>query len=437
MGKWSHHILAGSAIIMMMILVACGSQPIAQEAPTPTLTVTPTLEPQIAVFNGAPEQITAIPTITLTPTVTPFAGVIPTLSSESPTPTATITTTPTDAALAIYLTENAVQHTVAPGETITLIANQYNVTVDDLLAANNMYRDQTLFVGRVLMIPVPIPTMTPSPTIDPDDSVALFVNAIRQAPPESRPVTVNELSFDEFFVMDEDTIANVQAIYAEGQRLGRNANAFTRIGDSTIEAPHFLYRFDGGDYNLGEYRYLQRTIDYYSGSFNHDSVAVIRGLHTWSVFDPMWSPAECDPGENMLACEFRLHNPSVIFIRIGTNNRGSAETTRENFEEIVTFCIDNGVIPIMGTKADRFDGQSDSVNTIIRDIAEDYDLPLWDFDLVASTIPGHGLTGDNVHLSVFYAHDWRLQGGFTTGHGLHNLTALIVLDELRGVLDDE
>lgn len=434
MGKWAQSILAGAIIVMMSIFVACGSEPPAEESPTSTHTASP--EPRIPVFYGTAERITVIPTITLTPTVTPFTGIIPTLSDESPTAISTATATPTNEALMIYLTENAVQHTVASGESITLIANQYEVTVDDLLSVNGMYREQTLFIGQILVIPVPIPTMTPSPTIDPDDDFALLINAMMQSPPGTSPVTVNGLRFDEFFVMDEDTIANVQAIYTEGQSLGRDPTAFTRIGDSTIEAPHFLYRFDDGEYNLGDYGYLQQSIDYYSGSFAHDSVAVIRGLHTWSVFDPMWSPADCDPGETMLACEFRLHNPSIIFIRIGTNNRGSEETTRENFEEIVRFCIENGVIPIMGTKADRFDGQSDSVNTIIREIADDYDLPLWDFDLVAGTIPGHGLTEDNIHLSVFYAHDWRLSRGFTTGHGLHNLTALIVLDELRQVLDD-
>jgi hypothetical protein len=160
-------------------------------------------------------------------------------------------------------------------------------------------------------------------------------------------------------------------------------------------------------------------------------VAVRRGLHTWSVMDSMWAPKPvCGPGEHMLACEFRLHRPSLLFIRLGSNDVGIPDSTERNLREIVEFTISSGVIPIMGTKADRHDGPGNINNNIIRQLATEYAVPLWDYDLIAGTIPGRGLDQDSVHMTTFFAHDYTSPVAFTRGHGVHNLTALMVLDAL-------
>ena len=224
---------------------------------------------------------------------------------------------------------------------------------------------------------------------------------------------------------------HVHAIFAQGQALGNNPRAFSRLGDSTIEHPYFLARFDTGPYNLGGYAYLQQVIDYYAGSFNYAGVAVRRGLHTWSVLDSMWAPKPtCGPGEHMLACEFRIHRPSVLFIRLGSNDVGIPDSTTRNFREIVEFTINSGVIPILGTKADRHDGPNNTNNNIIRQVAADYAVPLWDYDLIAGTIPGRGLDIDGVHMTTFFAHDYTSPVALTRGHGVHNLTALMALDTI-------
>jgi hypothetical protein len=92
------------------------------------------------------------------------------------------------------------------------------------------------------------------------------------------------------------------------------------------------------------------------------------------------------------------------------------------------------VIPILGTKADRFEGPGNVNNAIIRRLATDYGVPLWDFDLLAGTIPGRGLTVDNVHMTTFFAHDWTQPVAFQRGHGVHNLTALMALDAVLEVI---
>jgi hypothetical protein len=97
---------------------------------------------------------------------------------------------------------------------------------------------------------------------------------------------------------------------------------------------------------------------------------------------------------------------------------------------VVEHLIANGVIPVIGTKADRFEGPGNINNEILRQIAADFKLPLWDFDIVAGTLPGRGLDVDNVHMTLFYEHDYSSPTAFQRGHSVHNLTALLVLDTI-------
>ena len=73
--------------------------------------------------------------------------------------------------------------------------------------------------------------------------------------------------------------------------------------------------------------------------------------------------------------------------------------------------IEQGVIPVLSTKPDQRQG-TEQVNGILRQIAEDYKIPLWDFARVAETLPGRGLGPDGVHLTGFYQHDYTLPQAF-------------------------
>ena len=173
-------------------------------------------------------------------------------------------------------------------------------------------------------------------------------------------------------------------------------------------------------------------VDYFRGSFARQGAGVRRGLHTWNVFDPMWAdPALCGRGENMLDCELRVHDPSVLIVKLGSNDVGVPATTTRSLRLIVEYCIEHGVIPILGTKADRHEGPGNINNDIVRQIAAEYRVPLWDFDVVAGTLPGRGMAGDGVHLTTFYAHDWSLPSAYQSGYGVGNLTALMALDAVQ------
>ncbi len=345
---------------------------------------------------------------------------------------------------------DGISHIVSTGETLYAIGLQYGVSVEAISAANGITNNDAIFVGQTLVIPAltvteaaPLPTATPLPTNLPTiipsaiaitaaplslPTAEVFDLSILQPPLNT---SINGIALDAIVVMPEEEAQNVRRIYLVGQALGRDPRSFSKLGDSTIENPHFLTRFDDGPYNLGAYTYLQPVIDYFHGSFSRQGVAVQRGLHTWSVFDPMWAdPYACNPGEHLLACEIRVNNPSVLFIKLGSNDVGVPDSTERNLRQIVEYCLSAGVIPILNTKADRHEGAGNINNSIIRQLAADYQIPLLDFDLVAGTLPGRGLAFDGVHLTSFYAHDWRSPVALQRGYGVHNLIALMILDRV-------
>ena len=246
------------------------------------------------------------------------------------------------------------------------------------------------------------------------------------APPQ--PLSVNGVPFEAIVVMPPEVVARVREIYAAGLALGRNPNAYAKVGDSTIENPHFMTRFDEGGYNLGDYASLQPVIDQFRGSHARDSVAVRIGLHAWTANDPAWAePGLCLPNETPVACEIRLQNPSILLIRLGTNDAGVPELFANNIRQILDTAIAAGVIPIIGTKGDFHEG-SDENNAILRALAAEYRVPLWDYARVADTLPGRGLDQDAAHMLTFYSHDYSDPTAFTRGHAMHNLTALMALD---------
>ena len=282
--------------------------------------------------------------------------------------------------------------------------------------------------------PTPNPSPTPSPNPNPDENTA--------ATPLP-PSTINGIPYSEFILMDDGVKARVREIFARGQEQGRDPHAFSKLGDSLIANPYFLRVFDQkdpnlGPYNLGDYAFLQDVIDEYRGSYDRYGVAIHVGLHTWSVFDPMWADKTwCNPGENLLDCEIRLNNPSIMLVLLGTNDDAPQVTFEKSYDQIVKHIIDQGIVPILYTKADRFEGPDNRNNISIKKIAEKYQVPLLDFDHLADTLPNRGLGPDGIHLSIAPSNDYRLPETFRYGNTIHNLATLVMLDRVHKVLHGE
>ena len=272
-------------------------------------------------------------------------------------------------------------------------------------------------------IPSPTPTEIVEPTVEPE--------------PTSSSIGINGMPVEQFIITSDEVRENIREIYANGQTLGKNPEVFAILGDSLIATPQSLAKWDGDDYVLGDYEYLQPTIDQYSGSFGRYGVSVRVGLHSWSVFDPLWADKDfCLANEDLLTCELRLNNPSIMIIFLGSNDAGFPDGFDFNYRQIVEKLIGQGVVPILATKADRFEGAENFNNEIIRKIAEDFKIPLLEFDLLAETLPGRGLSTDGVHLTYLEPLDYTNPEMFALGYPVHNLASLMILDEVRRELSE-
>ena len=293
----------------------------------------------------------------------------------------------------------------------------------------------TEYALAALATPEPVTISNSAALATPDVVKQREIHAVKPAA-APLPTQVNDVPFTSFVHLDAGVIDHMREIFSKGQALGRNPSAFSKAGDSTIESPYFLSRFDGGPYNLGDYHFLQAVIDHFKGSYSRKSMAVRIGQHSWTLLNPTWADKQqCHADESPLACEFRLNNPSVVILRLGANDAGVPKFFDKNLRAVVEYTIAQGIIPVLSTKPDQREG-TEQVNEMVRKIAADYRIPLWDFACVAKTLAGNGLGPDGVHLTGFYQHDYTLPLAFQRGHGVQNLTALIVLDQIWRVLDN-
>ena len=221
----------------------------------------------------------------------------------------------------------------------------------------------------------------------------------------------------------------MKEIYQQGLASGTDPNAFSKVGDCQNVTPYFLAPFDQpADYSLGTFSPLKLTIEHFSGSFDRVSGAVDNGYNVASVLSPRWANRQiCESGETPLECEQRLHNPSIVIINMETwwQERPASEYA-DYLSQIVQFWLDHGVVPIVGTKADDLEGDN-SINAAIVAIADQYQIPLWNFWLAVQQVPNHGLGEDGFHLTFardFYDDPARMEFGWP----VRNLTALAAID---------
>ncbi|TFH36378.1 MAG: SGNH/GDSL hydrolase family protein [Anaerolineales bacterium] len=218
-------------------------------------------------------------------------------------------------------------------------------------------------------------------------------------------------------------------IFEQGLAQGNDPRRFSKIGDSETFTSWFLAPFDQtpATYRLGEHASLQAVIDHFSGSYARQSVAARQGFNAASVFAPLWAdPVLCLAGETPLACEFRIHQPSYVFVLLGTNDIWHVEDFEDQMRRIIQYAIEQGVLPILGTKADNLEGDG-MINRTLYTLALEYDIPLWNFWAAVQDLPQTGLDEDQAHLTFGYnyfddpeamQHAWPVR----------NLTALQVLD---------
>jgi hypothetical protein len=261
-------------------------------------------------------------------------------------------------------------------------------------------------------------TASPSPTIPPGATATLDT----RLPPER---------WQEWPVVPNTVSAKTIAIYRQGQALGNNPQAFSKIGDCESSTDYFLNPFDGksSDYSLGSHTDLQAVIGYFHGSFKRTSLAAGKGFTTANLLTALWADRKyCESGETPLACEVRVNKPAFALIMLGTNDSYHLDTFEPNMRTILDFLIAQGVVPILATKADNLEKNA-SINATIARLAYEYDIPLWNFWLAAQPLPKHGLLPDGSHLTYaqpFFDDPVRMQAAFPW----RNLTDLQTLNSV-------
>jgi LysM repeat protein len=247
------------------------------------------------------------------------------------------------------------------------------------------------------------------------------------------PIAVGPLEYPYL----SDISPRVHQIFSAGQARGNRPNVFAVVGDSNSQHPAFLRPFDQGNYNLGSYAYLQATVDFFRGSFAHNSVAAAGGFNTAKVLDPNQAPPSCN-GLSPLECEYSRLRPSVALILLGTGDQHSWRDFEANYRRIVEITINAGVIPVLITKADDLEAIEGAapygyINSKIAQIAREYQVPLLNLRQVVTQLPGRGMLWDGFHYN--YPDDersaWFTPEYLQYGYNQRNLTALQVLDVLR------
>jgi hypothetical protein len=269
----------------------------------------------------------------------------------------------------------------------------------------------------------------PSPTLSTPSPSASSTTA--ELAPTSTPTPLPPDFWQKLPVIPEKISDRLREIYRHGLTLGNNPHIFSRIGDCASAAPAFLVGFDR-NYNLGEYAYLQPAIDYFQGSFERPSLAAKNGLNSAGLLTTLWTGEQCLNKETLLDCQYRLDRPGFAIISIGTNEAYYIHHDPPSFERnmriIIEDTIAQGIIPILGTKAD--DSEADnSINATIARLALEYELPLWNFWLAVQPLPSQGMI-DPAHLSsISYRNftDFSIPHSLEYGMQMRNLTALQML----------
>jgi len=228
-------------------------------------------------------------------------------------------------------------------------------------------------------------------------------------------------------------------IYRRGLTLGRNPRVFSKIGDCQNITTYFLADFENPDkYRLGQYADLQPTIDWFKGSFGRKSLSVHGGMNVAAVLSPLWAdPAACNSGESPMACELRVNNPSIVIISEEEAWSGDVAKYGTYLRQVIESTIAQGVVPILATKADNLEG-GNRIDALIADLANEYEIPLWNFWESVQWLPTHGLSPDGFHLTQGYGYKnfyFDLTPADWSGTMERNLTALQALDAARRELD--
>jgi hypothetical protein len=199
----------------------------------------------------------------------------------------------------------------------------------------------------------------------------------------------------------------MKQIYRQSVMFGKDLGIFTVVGDCNSLPPVYLQRIATGEFNLSTALGMQTTVARFSRSFSRVSQAVNGGFNAEAMMDPDWANhAVCDKDAGPFGCEIWISRASVVFIEVGTGDQYTWQDFESNYRPLIELAQKKGVLPVLVTKADDLEARSGApsgyINSIIRRLAKEYNVPLLDLWQATRTLPNNGLIdegGLNFHLS--------------------------------------
>ena len=183
---------------------------------------------------------------------------------------------------------------------------------------------------------------------------------------------------------------SLQKVYEKGLELGNDPHAFSIFGDCQERPKDFFGVFETDQAVIESLSpELREAVDNFRGSFNRESPTAQDGTTPGALLWPQWHRGEygCSFSETPVQCELRIHHPSFVIIQIGTHFESR---NTEYLRKVVLQLLDAGVVPILATKADNRE-KDERINRDMSMLAEEYDLPLWNFWASLSDLPDRGL----------------------------------------------
>jgi hypothetical protein len=230
--------------------------------------------------------------------------------------------------------------------------------------------------------------------------------ATETAPPPTRTPAATLSNWRHAPVTPDQISERVLEIYHEGQLKGRDPHSFSVIGDCQSIPFVFMGPFGRGELEPGKADgHLWRVITTFNTSFKRWSVTSRGGFTAASILNPIQAdPQLCKPGETPLSCEIRLNNPAYAFITLENwLDPDHVDRYEIYLRQIVAVVIENGIIPILITKADGSENKFGDhiINPMIVNIAYENELPLVNFYHSAQFLDNKGIDPERegFHLS--------------------------------------
>jgi hypothetical protein len=213
-----------------------------------------------------------------------------------------------------------------------------------------------------------------------------------------------------------------RAIWQNSVQAGKDLNTFTVVGDCNSQPPVYLQRLASGQFDASTLdARLQAIVQRFSPSFGRISLAAQGGFGAGAMMDPTWADgALCDKTMGPFACELWVSRASVVFISLGTQEQYEWKDFEQNYRPMIEHALQKGVLPVLVTKADDIETASDApssyINDIVRRLAKEYDVPLFDFWAATRDLPNGGLIdeGDKDFHQSYAGMDRRILGTLQT-----------------------